>query len=684
MNKTATEPTKNRRLWLVAAGLISLLIVGFYLIYTFANAQRDQDLKAWYQRLDLIAESRSSEISAWINRHLQEVEEISRNATLGLYAGEVMMAGDSDQRGYAYNYLNASAARGGFHEKTPLDQIAANVQRPRRAGLGVMKGDGTWLLQTPGMPLFETEGWQLKGRRSLIELHFINKRPVVMMATPIKVIDGMDSGGDPIWLVGARYLGDDFYALLKQPGDSSTTGESYLVMQAETKGAVRPLSPLKQGGRIGDIYEDAAADFALRRPGAHGQYNNYAGKKVLVTGRELSAPVPWVLVRSVTGSEAFEEINGRRNSLMITLSLTIFTLLVILVLVWRHGVSAKLLKAYSEQSKLTQDNAQLSRFLQHVSNSQPAAIAAINGENRITFANEKLGGLSNLPYEELQGRRLETAFTADETALIVPGVSKALTGQKSSDVVRLKPQSGEAALTMQMDSIPLKDDGENPQALMVLQDITPLVAAQTRAENNLKQLVSALTRIIDARDPWSQYHSSRVAEVAPTIASEMGYNQTCQDTVRTAGQLMNLGKIFVPPQILTKTSPLNEEELTLVRDSMDKGADLLTGLEFGGPVEQTLRHARANWDGSGTPKGVAGEDIIMEARILAVANAFVGMVSSRAHREGFSFEKAMDILHQDCGGKYERRVVAALENLLENKGLKRTWQHYGDKVSMPE
>ncbi|WND04141.1 HD domain-containing phosphohydrolase [Temperatibacter marinus] len=663
----------------VFISLCLALVVGFYFIFSFANSQRDQDIDAWYDRLDLVAESRSVVLSAWLNRHLKEVEEISRNATLGLYAGEIAMAGESEQRGYTFNFLNAAAARSGFHEKTPLDQIAANINRPRRAGLGIFKADASALLQTSGMPMIEAEDWNAAAIQSFISVRVINKSPVLIIGAPIKVIDGMDSGGSPLWLIGARHLGEDFFSLLEQPGDFSQTAESYLVVAGNTDRQIRPLTPLKDGGRIGDNYDDRAAAFALKRPGARGQFPNYAEKDVLVTGRELSAPVDWILVRSITAEEALADINSRRNGLIITLSLAVFALLVVLVMVWRHGVSSRLEQAYGAQRLLTAENEKLSHFLQRVSDSQPAAVAAIDEDKKITFANEKLGDLVDLPASDLVGRRFETAFKAEEAAFFETSLMQAMRGKAQSQVVDLS--TAESIMNMQVDTLPLsRDESDDQQALLVLQDITDLVTAQKTAEQNLQQLVKTLTQIIDARDPWSQYHSARVAEVAPVIMAEMGFDERAAETVRTAGQLMNLGKIFVPPEILTKTTPLDDSELALVRESMDKGADLLRGLEFGGPVEATLRQVREHWDGSGAPEGLSEDGILTEARVLAVANAFVGMVSSRAHRDGFSFDKALDFLLEDSGKKYQRRVVAALQNVIENKGGRQEWHHYGDRV----
>jgi hypothetical protein len=96
--------------------------------------------------------------------------------------------------------------------------------------------------------------------------------------------------------------------------------------------------------------------------------------------------------------------------------------------------------------------------------------------------------------------------------------------------------------------------------------------------------------------------------------------------------MMNVGKILVPSDVLTRTEALGEAELQQIRNSIQASAELLQGVEFDGPVVETLRQLQENWDGSGAPRGLAGEEILLPARIVSVANAFVAMISPRAWR----------------------------------------------------
>ncbi|NQV98795.1 MAG: hypothetical protein HQ483_03780 [Rhodospirillales bacterium] len=230
--------------------------------------------------------------------------------------------------------------------------------------------------------------------------------------------------------------------------------------------------------------------------------------------------------------------------------------------------------------------------------------------------------------------------------------------------------------------VPLRGDRDFPPAvLMIISDITELTHEKRRGEKMMRQLTDTLVGVVDRRDPFSANHSYRVAEVARAVAHEMGLDELELKTVDIAGNLMNLGKIFIPEETLTKTNDLTKEERSLLGNAYLTTVDMLEGVEFDGPVVETIRQFGETIDGKG-PLGLKGEEIIMTARILSVANAFVGMVSTRAYRGAMPFEKAASILLEDVATRYDRRPVSALLNFLDNRGGVKRWAHF--RESPPE
>jgi PAS domain S-box-containing protein len=667
-------------------GVLAVLTIGLWLIFRFASSQAEQDMENWQTRLNLIADSRAADVSAWLNRHLLSVEQLAADASIQLYASHAAVSDDPTaseaQRGYIFNLLSAEAERSGFHEQRAIDTVAANVKRPQRAGLAVVTNEGKAIVMSTGMPNLRPEEWALSSGNSFIALGptLGDKTPLILFGA--RISPATDFGGEEspeTWIIGARPLDGDFHEALIQPGDSSQTAETYIVIPGED-GISTPITPLAEGGRIGVARTDPAATFASHHPNGFGIHANYAGTEVLVAGKELSAPVPWILVRTISSAEAMEAIAERRNSLIMTLSLAALFIIAALVLAWRHGVSRRLAISYNEKAALSKEMESLYRFVQSVCDGQRNAIAAVDEDMTVRFTNTEMATVTGISCVDLMNRRLDTAFSSDLAELLRANVERAASGDTSMDIVR-HGETGEE-VTFQLEVLPLNAGGNNTaKALLVMQDITDLVTTRERSETLFKQLVSTLTQIIDARDPWSKHHSARVADVAAAVASEVGMDEDGCESITIAGQLVNLGKIFVPIEILTKQTPLTPDEFSLVRDSMKKGAELVSGLDFKGPVAATLGQMHEHWDGSGEPQGLSGEDIETGARILSVANAFVGMVSARAHREGLGFDKAADILQEDAGTKYERRIIAALQSVVENKGGRERWQHYMEKPS---
>jgi len=182
----------------------------------------------------------------------------------------------------------------------------------------------------------------------------------------------------------------------------------------------------------------------------------------------------------------------------------------------------------------------------------------------------------------------------------------------------------------------------------------------------LRQLVNMLVLMVDRRDPYAANHSACVALVARAIALGMGLDQTLVETAEVAGNLMNTGKIVVPSALLTKSSALTEGEMRQVRESLQSSIALLENIEFDGPVVDTLRQSQERYDGTG-PLRLKGDAILVTARIIAVANAFVGMVSLRSYRTALTIDQAIKGMLASIDIQFDRRVVVALADYVENR-----------------
>ena len=424
-----------------------------------------------------------------------------------------------------------------------------------------------------------------------------------------------------------------------------------------------------------------AAAFAVATPGGFGQRINYRNQKVLVTGRDLGTTA-WTLVRTIIAGEALGQSEVRRDTMLVVLLLVIFGVAVSIMLVWRHGSSVRSTRAAERYRAMSDRYAAVSSFLRVVADGQPTAIATVDTEGHYTFANRKAAREAGISETEIVGKNIVNVLGPAQAGLFDPLNRQAhASGQPVFKTQTVHGPDGQRIV--KSGHIPLAPDTQRgPEVLMVFEDITELVTERERRENTLRQLVGTIMGLIDRRDPFAALHSTRVGEVAEAIAHEMGLGEAEVETVEIAGSLMNLGKILVPKEVLTTTDTLSPEDLQNVRDAILMSADLLQSVDFDGPVIATIRAVQERSDGSGMPAGLKGEDILMTARVVAVANTFVGMVSVRAHRPGRSFDEAIDYLVSEVGKIFDRRPVAALVNILDNRDGRARWAPFGD--SPPE
>jgi PAS domain S-box-containing protein len=209
------------------------------------------------------------------------------------------------------------------------------------------------------------------------------------------------------------------------------------------------------------------------------------------------------------------------------------------------------------------------------------------------------------------------------------------------------------------------------------QDITQ----RKRAEEALKRSVESLKRTLDGtvdalsttlemRDPYTAGHQKRVALIACKIAEEMGLSLDQIEGIKVMGFLHDIGKIVVPAEILSKPGKISEYEFHIIKAHSQVGYDILKGIELPWPVAiATIQH-HERLDGSGYPHGIKGDQIILEARILAVADVLEAMASHRPYRPALGLDKALEEISQKKGIFYDPEVVDACLRLFVDKGFR--------------
>lgn len=190
-----------------------------------------------------------------------------------------------------------------------------------------------------------------------------------------------------------------------------------------------------------------------------------------------------------------------------------------------------------------------------------------------------------------------------------------------------------------------------------------------RIQEILVQTVTALASAVEQRDPYTAGHQRRVAELACAIARELGLPADRIQGLRLAALVHDVGKLAVPAEILSKPGRLGALEFELVKGHPERGWELLKDVDFPWPVAEIVREHHERLDGSGYPQGLKGEGILLEARILAVADVVEAMASHRPYREALGLEKALAEIETGKGRLYDPRVVDGCLRLFRDRGF---------------
>jgi len=191
-----------------------------------------------------------------------------------------------------------------------------------------------------------------------------------------------------------------------------------------------------------------------------------------------------------------------------------------------------------------------------------------------------------------------------------------------------------------------------------------------KSQRLLEQTVNVLASTVEMRDPYTAGHQRQVTKLACAIAEEMNIPKEQTDGIRMAALIHDIGKIYVPAEILSRPGELTETEFGLIKIHSQAGHDVLKPIEFPWPVAEIVLQHHERMNGSGFPQGLSGEEILLEARILGVADVVEAMSSHRPYRPALGINKALEEISQNRGVLYDPQVVDACLTVFSENGFK--------------
>ncbi len=211
----------------------------------------------------------------------------------------------------------------------------------------------------------------------------------------------------------------------------------------------------------------------------------------------------------------------------------------------------------------------------------------------------------------------------------------------------------------------------------MVRDVTDRKQAKEKLARTLKTLqkamdgtIQAMVHMVEIRDPYTAGHQRRVADLAAEIAVEMNVPPNMVEGIRVAAIIHDVGKISVPFEILSKPGKLSPREFELIKDHPQTGYEVLKDVEFPWPIAQIIHQHHEKIDGSGYPLGLKGDNILLEARIITVADVIEAIASHRPYRPSRGIDAALSEIEQNKGRLYDASAVEACLRLFKEKGYK--------------
>ncbi len=312
--------------------------------------------------------------------------------------------------------------------------------------------------------------------------------------------------------------------------------------------------------------------------------------------------------------------------------------------------------------------------LRAVIQASPAALFVLDPDGRVVLWSPAAADLSGFGEKEVLGRRM--ALVPERKMGEFRALhERAVQGPVFDGVEAKRQRKDGSEIDVSISTAALRDSkGGIIGVLGVLNDITERKRAEkglresfTKLRESLESTLRAVALTVETKDPRTAGHQRRVSEIACAIAREVGLTDQQIEGLRLAGDIHDIGKISVPAGILSKPGPLNPFEFDIVKTHVNVGYEMLKSIDFPWPVAQMVLQHHERMNGSGYPQGLKQNDIILEARILAVADVVEAVSSLRLYRPLLGIDKALEEIDKEKGTLYDTQVVEACLRIFKDK-----------------
>jgi len=303
----------------------------------------------------------------------------------------------------------------------------------------------------------------------------------------------------------------------------------------------------------------------------------------------------------------------------------------------------------------------------------------ITQDEKAVFANNAAKDMVGYSKEILTSKSFTALIHPDDRNMVVDHHIKRIKGEEVPPVYSLRviTQDG-TVIWCELNAAVIQWKGK-PATLVFLNNITERKKAEEELQQTLESLrksigatIQTMVSAVEMRDPYTAGHQLRVANLAIAIAKEMGLPQDKIEGIRMAGSIHDIGKLSIPAEILSKPTKLTNIEFSLIKEHSLSGYEMLKNVESPWPLAQIVYQHHERMNGSGYPRNLKGDEILIEARIMAVADVVESMASHRPYRPTLGIEAALEEIEKNKGILYDAAVVDACLRLFREKGYQLT------------
>lgn len=656
---------KSRIFWLGIATVTIVVAVIFSVALYTANREEDAFESRSRAEMDEIMFSRIGEFNKWLESVNMEIARFANSKIIMDFARDV-----DEYEGHigAIVDSDSSSVVPGMSNIALLQSYLNNFISFSKFDFGSMLNSRGEMYITSD-PAFQGLSARQRGivaevvksgRMAFGPIRYISERPM-QIEFYVPVMSG--AGAEEPRVVAVIYLsqavGPKLTELFNMEG-YSIRGYSLALLQLDgdslqqvdfTSGRLRDIKPI-------DINPDGSIPFAERI--------SVSGiKKVYSQGAKVANMDAWVVLE-LDYAQARATLEMRISDYYKLSALGALVLVLLVSVIWRWFISLERSQTLAQFQQLFSLIQEQKVLLDSINSAIAEPISLVDSSGNFMYVNQAFAKAFGRDADKIVGLDMAAVCGFDTARRLNSSDQHVLmTGEKvtTSEIIWLQSKRHH----FQISKAPMRDPQNQSITgiVSVFRDTTKLVEAEEHSRRVVQQTIDALVSTIEQADPFLGGHSRIMGEVAKLISKGLELSDKDTATIETAATLSQIGKMFVPREVLTKPGTLTQEEKKVMEQHVQHTIDSLSKIEFDLPVLEAISQMNERLDGKGYPAGLKNDEISIYGKVLAVANAFTAMARPRSYRPAMSMKTVMDTLEKQAGTSYDPHVLEVLRNVLE-------------------